>query len=51
MLKNIYSLFEQMGLGALKRALHVQFSLPELNQQVFLQRIDGQHRINHGLKI
>ncbi|WP_130804037.1 type VI secretion system Vgr family protein [Acinetobacter ihumii] len=51
MLTNIYSVMEQWGLGTLKRALHVQFSHPVLNTQVFLQRIEGQHKLNDGLNI
>ncbi|MBP2989753.1 type VI secretion system tip protein VgrG, partial [Acinetobacter baumannii] len=33
-----------------KRAIHVQFTSPILNDQVFLQRIDGVHALNDGLK-
>ena len=40
---------DQIGLGTQKRALHVQFSDPGLNNQVVLQRIDGEHAINAGL--
>ena len=40
-----------MGLSAQKRALLVQFSHQKLNSEVFLQRIDGQHVLNQGLKI
>ena len=29
--------------------LHVQFSNPSLNTQVFLQSIEGQHKLNEGL--
>lgn len=35
MLNNIHSVFEQLGFGALKRAIHVQFSNPLLNTQIF----------------
>ncbi len=30
-------------------ALHIQFSQPALNTDVFLQRIDGEHQLNDGL--
>lgn len=46
---NIQSVLEKIGLGAQKRAVNIQFSNPELNSQVLLQRIDGQHAINAGL--
>ncbi|MEN8369834.1 type VI secretion system Vgr family protein [Acinetobacter bereziniae] len=46
---NIFSALEQLGLTAQKRALHIQFSNPDLTAQVFLQRIDGQHAINQGV--
>ena len=49
MLANIFSALEQLGLTAQKRAIHVQFSNPALNTEVFLQRIDVQHALNHGL--
>ncbi|OTG89784.1 type VI secretion system Vgr family protein [Acinetobacter sp. ANC 3832] len=47
---NIYTALEQLGLTAQKRAIHVQFSNSSLNEQVFLQRIDGQHQLNQGLR-
>lgn len=50
MLKNIHMLMDSMGLSLQKRALHIQFSNELLNAQVFIQRIEGQHRINQGLK-
>ena len=50
MLSNIFSAIEKLGLTAQKRAIHVQFSNPSLNQEVFLQRIDGEHTINEGIK-
>ncbi|TCM67548.1 Rhs element Vgr protein [Acinetobacter calcoaceticus] len=49
MLNNIYTALERVGLSAHKRAIQIQFSNPYLNQQVLLQRIDGQHGINQGL--
>ena len=49
MLATIFSALEQLGLTAQKRAIHVQFSNPALNTQVFLQRIDGEHVLNQGL--
>nr|WP_171254860.1 type VI secretion system Vgr family protein [Acinetobacter sp. TGL-Y2] len=48
MIANIFSALEQLGLSAQKRAIHVQFSNPALNTEVFLQRIDGQHALNQG---
>ena len=50
MINNIYSLIETFGLSVQKRALHIQFSNEALNPQVFLQRIEGQHQINQGLR-
>ncbi|NHB56712.1 type VI secretion system tip protein VgrG [Acinetobacter sp. 194] len=47
---DIQRIVESLGLTAQKRAIHVQFSNPNLNSQVFLQRIDGQHALNEGLK-
>ena len=48
MSNNIYAELEQLGLTAQKRAIHVQFSNTSLNNQVFLQRIDGMHSLNEG---
>jgi len=39
-----------MGLSLQKRALHIHFSNELLNPQVLIQRIEGDHRINQGLK-
>ena len=50
MLKNIHALLERFGLGLQKRAIHVQFSNPVLNANVFLQCIQGTQHINQGLK-
>ena len=50
MLKNIYSLIENFGLSVQKRALHIHFSNEHLNSQIFLQRMEGEHRINQGLR-
>ncbi|WP_166169873.1 type VI secretion system Vgr family protein [Acinetobacter sp. SA01] len=50
MFKNIHTVMESVGLSLQKRALHIQFSNELLNAQVFIQRIEGQHRINQGLK-
>ncbi|ENX41822.1 type VI secretion system Vgr family protein [Acinetobacter sp. NIPH 2100] len=50
MLANIFQALESLGLTAQKRAIHIQFSNQNLNTQVFLQRIDGQHQLNAGLK-
>lgn len=49
MLFNISNVLEKIGLNAQKRAIHVQFSNEELNNQVFLQRIEGKHQLNDGL--
>lgn len=51
MLSNMNGVLEQLGLGALKRAVHVQFSHAALNAQVFLQRIEGKHALNDGLSV
>ena len=51
MLNNILSILQSVGLGSQKRALHSNFSNPYLNAQVFVQRIQGQHYINNGLKV
>ncbi len=51
MLSNIFSALEQLGLSAQKRAIHIQFSNPTLNSQVFLQRIDGTHELNLGIQL
>lgn len=51
MFNNIYAALEQLGLTAQKRAIHVQFSNNKLNDQVFLQRIDGTHAINDGVQL
>ncbi|MBJ9954944.1 MULTISPECIES: type VI secretion system Vgr family protein [unclassified Acinetobacter] len=51
MFNNIYSALEKMGLTAQKRAIHVSFSNTDLNQLVFLQRIDGAHAINEGMNL
>jgi len=51
MSNNIYTALEQLGLSAQKRAIHVQFSNSALSQQVFLQRIDGTHQINEGVRL
>ncbi|WP_436870650.1 type VI secretion system Vgr family protein [Acinetobacter courvalinii] len=50
MLANIFQALESLGLTAQKRAIHIQFSNQNLNTQVFLQRIDGQHALNAGFK-
>ncbi|RZG65114.1 type VI secretion system Vgr family protein [Acinetobacter junii] len=49
MLDHIFRVLENLGITSQKRALHIQFSNQYLNSQVFLQRIDGEHRINDGL--
>ena len=49
MQSHIFAALEKLGLSPQKRAIHVQFSNPALNTQVFLQRIDGEHVMNQGL--
>ncbi|RLL38723.1 type VI secretion system tip protein VgrG [Acinetobacter cumulans] len=49
MQSHIFAALEKLGLSPQKRAIHVQFSNPALNTQVFLQRIDGEHLMNQGL--
>jgi len=48
MLKNIHAMVENFGFSVQKRALHIHFSNEHLNSEVFIQRIEGQHRINQG---
>ncbi|WP_081410297.1 type VI secretion system Vgr family protein [Acinetobacter gandensis] len=50
MLSNILAVLEQFGLSAQKRAIHVQFSNPALNAEIFIQRIDGEHVLNQGVQ-
>ncbi|MCU4337176.1 type VI secretion system Vgr family protein [Acinetobacter dispersus] len=50
MLFNIFNVLEKIGLNAQKRAIHIQFSNHLLNNQIFLQRIQGWHRLNEGLE-
>ena len=45
------TLIEQLELSAQKRAIHIQFSNTSLNEQVFLQRIDGTHELNAGIEL
>ncbi|MCH7336793.1 type VI secretion system Vgr family protein [Acinetobacter sp. NIPH 2699] len=49
MLNTIHFALEQLGLTAQKRAIHIQFSNSALANQVFLQRIEGTHRLNEGV--
>lgn len=51
MFSNIYSALEKLGINPQRRALHIQFSNTNLNQQVFLQRIDGEHALSEGLNV
>lgn len=41
---------ENFGFSVQKRALHIHFSNESLNTEVFIQRIEGQHRINQGFR-
>ncbi|MDV7517114.1 type VI secretion system Vgr family protein [Acinetobacter baumannii] len=50
MLNSIHQVLDSLGISPQKRAIHVQFMSPILNDQVFLQRIDGVHALNDGLK-
>ncbi|MDC4286724.1 type VI secretion system tip protein VgrG [Acinetobacter baumannii] len=50
MLSSIHLVLDSLGISPQKRAIHVQFTSPILNAQVFLQRIDGVHALNDGLK-
>ncbi|RZG75137.1 contractile injection system protein, VgrG/Pvc8 family, partial [Acinetobacter sp. WCHAc060025] len=45
----ISKILDQLGLTAQKRAIHIQFTNTDLNHQVYLQRIDGQHVLNQGV--
>ncbi len=49
MLNNIFDFLDKIGFASQKRALHIYFTNSEINNQVFLQRIDGFHSINEGL--
>ena len=49
MLNNIFDFLDKIGFASQKRALHIYFTNPEINNQVFLQRIDGQHYLNQGM--
>ncbi|EMR5820647.1 TPA: type VI secretion system Vgr family protein [Acinetobacter baumannii] len=50
MLNSIHQVLDSLGISPQKRAIHVQFTSPILNDQIFLQRIDGVHALNDGLK-
>ncbi|MBP1499052.1 type VI secretion system tip protein VgrG [Acinetobacter nosocomialis] len=50
MLNSIHQVLDSLGISSQKRAIHIQFTSPILNDQVFLQRIDGVHALNDGLK-
>lgn len=49
MLNHIFGILDKAGLGTQKRAISAQFSNPQLNLQIMLQRIQGDHGINAGL--
>ncbi|MEG0489295.1 MAG: phage late control D family protein, partial [Acinetobacter sp.] len=51
MYQNIYTALDKLGLTAQKRAIHLQFSNNNLNQQVFLQHVEGTHALNEGIKL
>jgi len=44
----VSSILERLGLVSQNRAVHIQFSNQSLNQQVFLQRVEGEHTLNQG---
>ncbi|PTV49439.1 type VI secretion system Vgr family protein [Acinetobacter pittii] len=50
MLNSIHQILDSLGINPQKRAIHIQFTSPILNDQVFLQRIDGVHALHDGLK-
>ncbi|MCH2000536.1 type VI secretion system Vgr family protein [Acinetobacter seifertii] len=50
MLNSIHQVLDSLGISPQKRAIHIQFTSPILNDQVFLQRVDGVHALNDGLK-
>ncbi|MEN8335199.1 type VI secretion system Vgr family protein [Acinetobacter pittii] len=45
---SVSSILERLGLFSQNRAVHIQFTNQFLNQQVFLQRIEGEHTLNQG---
>ena len=45
---SVSSILERLGLVSQNLAVHIQFSNQSLNQQVFLQRIEGEHTLNQG---
>ena len=45
---SVSSILERLGLVSQNRAVHIQFSNQSLNQQVFLQRVEGEHTLNQG---
>ncbi|AYO55763.1 type VI secretion system Vgr family protein [Acinetobacter wuhouensis] len=49
LVNSIHKILDQLGLTAQKRAIHIQFTNTDLNQHVYLQRIDGQHALNQGV--
>lgn len=49
MLSHIHRILEVWDVSSQKRVLHIHFSNPSLNTQVFLQSIEGQHQLNEGL--
>ncbi|MBI1448215.1 DUF2345 domain-containing protein [Acinetobacter sp. AC1-2] len=51
MLSHMHRILEDLGISSQKRVLHIQFSNPSLNTQVFLQSIEGQHQLNEGLAV
>lgn len=49
MINNIQSALDNLGLSAKRRVIHIRFSNSTLNQQLYLQRIEGEHHLNQGM--
>lgn len=49
MFNHIENTLLDLGLNADKRVLHIQFSNRILNKQLYLQRVEGEHRLNQGI--
>lgn len=51
MSNNIHEVLSQIGITAQKRAIHILFSNSDLNETVFLQRVNGTHTLNGGVNL
>lgn len=49
MINNIQSALDNLGLSAKRRVVHIRFSNSTLNQQLYLQHIEGEHHLNQGM--